>query len=95
MSSKLTKSELTELIHNVDTFVNSKRYGYSIDAVMERYPDGCPDNIICQLLDLDSDTLDELYAGIIVKLRKYMGVEEAHEELRDPALSSQVPRYRL
>lgn len=91
MSSKLTKQEILDLIHNEDTFVNSKRYGYSIDAVMERYPDGAPDNVICSLLELDSDQLDGLHAGIISKLRTLMGVEAKHEELRDSALPHQVP----
>lgn len=90
-SAKLTGEDIQHLLHNDYTFVNSKRYGYSIDAVMERYPDGAPDNVICQLLGLDKDEVDARYSAIVSQLRQLMGVEEPNEELRDAALPPEEP----
>lgn len=92
MNSKLTKEDVSYLLHNDETFVNSKRFGYSIDAAVERYPDGAPDNVICQLLDLDEGSLDALYDGVVKKLRSIMKVEteESDAELRDTPLPSEV-----
>jgi hypothetical protein len=85
-SAKLTAEDIGHLLHNDETFVNSKRYGYSIDAVMERYPDGAPNNVIGQLLNLDKDDIDARYSTIVAQLRAIMGVEATDEELRDTAL---------
>lgn len=93
MNSKLSKDDVEFLLKNDETFVNSKRFGYSIDAAMERYPEGAPDNVICQLLSLDQESLDALYAEVVVKLRSIMKVEpeEPDEKLRYPALSPEEP----
>lgn len=88
-SPKLSKEEIQQLLHNDETFVNSKRYGYSIEAVLERYPDGAPNNVIAQLLELDKDDIDARYSSIVVTLRRLMGVQ-TDEELRNAPLSPQV-----
>lgn len=88
-SPKLSKEEIQHLLHNDETFVNSKRYGYSIDAVLERYPDGAPNNVIAQLLELDKDDIDARYSSIVVNLRRLMGVQ-IDEELRNAPLPPQV-----
>lgn len=91
MSSKLTKDDIVYLLHHDETFVNSKRFGYSIDAVVQRYPDGAPDNVICQLLDIDQHTLDALYRQVVASLRSMMTKgEEIHEELCESPLSPEV-----
>jgi hypothetical protein len=88
-STKLSKEEVQNLLHNDETFVNSKRYGYSIEAVLERYPDGAPNNVIAQLLELDKDSIDARYSSIVVNLRRLMGVQ-IDEELRNASLPPQV-----
>ena len=85
-SPKLSKEEIHQLLHNDETFVNSKRYGYSIEAVLERYPDGAPNNVIAQLLELDKDDIDTRYSSIVVTLRRLMGVQ-TDAELRNAPLS--------
>jgi hypothetical protein len=92
MASKLSKDDIDYLLHHDETFVNSKRFGYSIDAVVERYPDGAPDNVICQLLELDQQTLDALYLQIVGSLRGHMRVsdEEIYEEFCYSPLSPEV-----
>jgi uncharacterized protein (UPF0254 family) len=93
MSSKLTKTDVEYLLHHDETFVNSKRFGYSIDAVMERYPEGAPDNVICQLLDLDQGSLDALYEDVVQTLRSIMKVEpeEPDAKLRYSTLPPEEP----
>lgn len=91
MSSKLTADDIAYLLHHDETFVNSKRFGYSVDAVVERYPDGAPDNVICQLLNIDQHALDALYRQVVASLRSMMvRDEEIHEELRQPPLPPEV-----
>jgi hypothetical protein len=52
-----------------------KRFDYSIDKLVKRYPHSCPDHIAAQALDLDIEVLQERYIQIVGKLRLGMGVE--------------------
>ena len=36
----MTSTEAKERVENDPTFVNMKRFSYSIEALIERYPDG-------------------------------------------------------
>lgn len=56
-------------------FVHLNRFGYSLQKLSERYPDGCPPRIIAQALMISEDDVGALYAGIVSKLRDLMGVE--------------------
>lgn len=56
-------------------FVNSKRFNYDIENVLNRYPDGCPEHVIASLLQIELDDISEIYEEIVLKLRKEMGIE--------------------
>jgi hypothetical protein len=56
-------------------FVNLKRYGYSLDAVMQQFPDGCPDKVIASALLITEDDVRNMKDQITVKLRKMMKVD--------------------
>jgi hypothetical protein len=71
----LTTTEARKKILYDPDFVFLKRFDYSIDQLMERYPDGCPTRIIAQALMLTEDDVDELYERLVLKLRRLMGVE--------------------
>ena len=54
-------------------FINLKRYGYSLKRVLERYPDGAPENLIAQALCMTEDEVEEAYMDIVEVLRAEMG----------------------
>lgn len=56
-------------------FVNLKRFDYSIDKALEKYPDGLPDKMIAQALMLSEAEVAETLEVVIGKLRSLMGVE--------------------
>jgi len=63
--------------HMVETdldFVAIKRYGFSLTALEERYPDGAPDHIIAKALVIAEEDVEKRYQQIILDLRAEMGV---------------------
>ena len=54
-------------------FINLKRYGYSLKRVLERYPDGAPENLIAQALCMTEDEVEGAYMDIVEVLRAEMG----------------------
>lgn len=70
----MTTVEARKLLENKEDFVFLKRFEYSLAAVLERYPDGCPDRIVAAALLLTEDDVEELYQRTIIKLRNIMGV---------------------
>ena len=71
----LSPEEIKNRIENDPSFVLVKRFDYSIDKLVKRYPHSCPDHIAAQALDLDIEVLQERYIQIVGKLRLGMGVE--------------------
>ena len=68
--------DVRKRLHEDPEYVFSKRYSYSISALEERYPDGCPDNVIAAVLMLESDEeVEVLYEQVVAHLRELMGVE--------------------
>ena len=63
-------------VHRDPEFVFSKRYDYSIAKLEERYPDGCPDNVIANALMIKEDQVEGAYDQVVEKMRQLMGVEE-------------------
>jgi hypothetical protein len=57
-------------------FIALKRFDFSLEKLLERYPDGCPDRIIANALLIPEHEVEELYQSAIIKLRGIMGVEE-------------------
>lgn len=51
-------------------FVNLKRYGYSLERVMDRYPDGVPDRLVAQALCMSEEEVEEFYEEVVLKLRE-------------------------
>lgn len=70
----MTPDQIQSKLENDPDFVCLKRFGYSLHAVLERYPEGCPDRIIAQALAIPEESLPELYAQVVEKLRLAMGV---------------------
>jgi hypothetical protein len=51
-----------------------KRFDFSIGKLEERYPDGCPDHIAAQALNLEMEEFKTFYQKIVQKLKISMGV---------------------
>lgn len=62
-------------IVNEEDFIAIKRFDYSLNKMLERYPNGVPDRIIAQALLMDEEEVEELYQRVIVKLRERMKIE--------------------
>jgi hypothetical protein len=52
------------------------RFDYSLEKLLERYPDGCPDRIIAAALLIGEHEVEELYQKAIARLRLIMGVTD-------------------
>lgn len=63
------------MIETDPDYIASKRFDYSLNKLLERYPDGCPDRIIATALMIDEEEVEILYQNIVLKLRSIMGVE--------------------
>jgi hypothetical protein len=71
----MTTEQARHLIHTDDQFIYSKRFNYSLEELMKRHPDGCPNRVIASVLMITEDDVDELYEQIVAKLRSAMGVD--------------------
>lgn len=71
----MTPEQVQTAIHQQPDFVNLKRYDYSLEKVMEAFPDGCPDKVIAAGLDLTEEQLKALSDSITLKLRTLMKVD--------------------
>lgn len=67
-------AEARSRILSDEEFVYSKRFGYSLAKVEERYPDGAPIRLIAALLLLTEEEVQDHYERIVSVLRNYMGV---------------------
>ena len=55
-------------------FIAIKRFNYDLDALLVRYPEEVPDNVIAQALMIEESEVAERYEEIILKLRELMRV---------------------
>lgn len=51
-----------------------KKYHYSLEEMIERHPDGCDDYLISKALCITQKQVQAMWARVVVKLRKEMGV---------------------
>jgi len=56
-------------------YINIKRFGFSIDTLLQRYPDGAPNKIVASALMMTEEEVEEFYEGVVEKLRSIMGVK--------------------
>lgn len=75
MLTTVTTTDAHRRIVEEPDFVNLKRYGYSLAAVMENFPDGCPDKVVAAALLITEDDVPVLQESITAKLRVAMKVD--------------------
>jgi hypothetical protein len=56
-------------------YVAIKRFDFSLEKLVKRYPDGAPIHVIAEALMISEPEVEELYQKAVVKLRHIMGVE--------------------
>jgi hypothetical protein len=71
----VTTNQAHTLLHEDENFVYSKRFGYSLQKVLERYPEAAPDRVTAGLLMITEDDVETHWQGIVRKLRDRMGVD--------------------
>jgi glycerol-3-phosphate responsive antiterminator len=67
--------EIKKKILSDHDFVNLKRYGYSVEKVLDRFPDGAPTKLIAQGLMMSEEEVEEMLQSVILKLRSALKVE--------------------
>lgn len=68
----------------VDTepdFILSKKFGYSMQRLIERYPDGAPDEVIAQALGITPAEVEKEYQAIVLKIREDLQEDEPYESI--------------
>lgn len=73
-SIPLGKKDVLRKITQDKDFINSNRYNNSLLSIVQEYPNGVPDRIICRVLKISQKKLDMLYKRAIIKIRKVMKV---------------------
>lgn len=73
----MTSQEAKRLVETEPDFVAIKRFEYSLNKLMMKYPEGAPTKVIAQALLVTEDEVEELYEGIIMKLRQALDVSVA------------------
>lgn len=71
----MNSNEAKQLIETEPDFVYMKRFDYSLNKLMDRYPDGAPTKIIAQAMMMTEDEVEELYEAVIVKMRQALKVD--------------------
>ncbi len=57
-------------------FIFVKRFDYSLNKLLERYPDGAPSRVIAQALLITEEDVEAQYEKVIRKMRRKMKVRE-------------------
>jgi len=71
----MTSDETKRLIETDKDFVALKRFDYSLNKLMDRYPEGAPAKIIAQAMMMTEDEVEELYENVVIKMRSALKVE--------------------
>lgn len=71
----MTLEEIQELLQKDKDFIYSKRFDFSIDRLLERYPEGAPTKVIAQVLLITEEEVEKMTQEAIVSLREKMKVD--------------------
>lgn len=67
--------EILRLINEDPNFVHLKRFDYSLEKVLDRFPDGVPNRMISAALMISEEEVEEISKSAILKIRAALGVE--------------------
>ena len=66
----MKKNQRDLRIDNDSDFIISKRFGNSLVRLLNKYPDGVPDKIICRVLQITPEEMKKHYGCAIMKIKK-------------------------
>lgn len=70
----MTSDEVRKRLLEDPDFVYLPRFNNSLAKLLERYPEGVPEKLQAQALMMTEDEVKALDARVVVKLRRFMGV---------------------
>lgn len=71
----MTTEEAIARLHIDPDFICIKRFDYSLDVLLRRFPEGAPDKTIALALMITPEDVDRLYNLIIEKLKAAMNAD--------------------
>lgn len=71
----MTHNEAKKRIESDPDFIYSRRFGFSLDKCLDRYPDGAPTKVIAQALLMTEEEVEESVERVVGLLRDFMKVE--------------------
>lgn len=63
------KARIQDKINTEPDFIYSKKFNNSLLQILEKYPNGVPDNVIVKVLKLKTAQFNTLFSKILAKLR--------------------------
>lgn len=74
---KLTKEQIQQKIETEEDFIDSPRFGYSIEKIIDRYPDGVDYGTISKVLHLTPEEVEKTFLTALKKVQEKMKLEIA------------------
>ena len=73
---KLTKEQIKEKIDTETDFINITRYGYSLQTLLQKHPNGVDNAVIAKALDSTPEEVEKLFIQAIEKIQFLMKIGE-------------------
>lgn len=65
----MTTEEAIRRINQDPDFVYLKRCDFSLEKLLERFPDGVPDRTVAQALMITTEDVERIYESIVARLK--------------------------
>jgi hypothetical protein len=72
----MTSDEIRQRLRREPDFIALPRFNYSLASLVERYPDGVPEKLVAEALDMTEEDAQILFESAVKKLRRAMGVKK-------------------
>jgi hypothetical protein len=67
--------EVLRRINEEPDFVYLEKFDNSLSKVLDKFPDGAPNKLICKALMMTEEEVEETARSAIMKIREALGVE--------------------
>lgn len=64
------KIDIKRMIDEDPDYINIPSARYSVEKILKKYPDGCPDSVICTALNIHHSDLVVLLKKVLDKIKK-------------------------
>lgn len=59
-------------------FILTRRFDFSVEKMLERYPDGAPDRAIAQALGIEEHEVEPWYLEVVDKIREMVKATDSN-----------------